>query len=321
MANQDTQTLITQSPAAGSSNNQQADLLQADLLLEAAKRFMDGPANDNLDPNEPGKAYDEPFFGFVRGADPIWQTFKQTVAKAHWTPLEAFLKAYPTSKAVSEELSVAVVVCPQTKATIADQKKAKGFPSKRWLISRLAHDRIIGKLCSHLAGYLNSRGLEAMVPDHLEGFSSFPDPTYQISSYWSHRHAAFAAGLGTFGLCDGLITKVGKAHRLGSIIVRHPFPPTPRPYTDAYEYCLFHNSNTCGLCIKRCPVKALSPQGHDKSLCRDFLYQTVQPSVSKQWPELDGAYGCGLCQSSVPCDTSIPPTKASKKLKPQTTPL
>jgi epoxyqueuosine reductase len=41
---------------------------------------------------------------------------------------------------------------------------------------------------------------------------------YSYASSWSERHAAYAAGLGTFGLCDGLITARGKAVRFGSII-------------------------------------------------------------------------------------------------------
>ena len=40
---------------------------------------------------------------------------------------------------------------------------------------------------------------------------------YGMASCWSERHAAFVSGLGTFGLCDGLITPVGKAMRCGSV--------------------------------------------------------------------------------------------------------
>ena len=43
------------------------------------------------------------------------------------------------------------------------------------------------------------------------------------------RHAAHAAGLGTFGLCDGLITAKGKAMRAGSVVARIAVAQTPRP--------------------------------------------------------------------------------------------
>jgi hypothetical protein len=53
----------------------------------------------------------------------------------------------------------------------------------------------------------------------LVGFASGADPIWQqykdYASSWSERHAAHAAGLGTFGLCDGLITAKGKAMQGG----------------------------------------------------------------------------------------------------------
>jgi len=45
------------------------------------------------------------------------------------------------------------------------------------------------------------------------------------ASSWSERHAAYAAGLGTFSLNDALITPKGIAHRLGSADYRsYPAP-------------------------------------------------------------------------------------------------
>jgi hypothetical protein len=43
---------------------------------------------------------------------------------------------------------------------------------------------------------------------------------------------AYAAGLGTFGLCDGLITARGKAMRTGSVVARLEIDASPRPYDD-----------------------------------------------------------------------------------------
>jgi epoxyqueuosine reductase QueG len=49
----------------------------------------------------------------------------------------------------------------------------------------------------------------------LPEWSRRPSEKYVFSSNWSERHAAYTAGLGTFGLCDGLITPLGKAMRVG----------------------------------------------------------------------------------------------------------
>ena len=56
---------------------------------------------------------------------------------------------------------------------------------------------------------------------------------YGLSSTSSERHAAFASGLGTFGLCDGLITPVGKAMRCGSVVAHIQIPPSQRPCKNA----------------------------------------------------------------------------------------
>jgi len=40
---------------------------------------------------------------------------------------------------------------------------------------------------------------------------------FSYASSWSERHAPHAAGLGTFGLCDGLITAKGKAMRVSPV--------------------------------------------------------------------------------------------------------
>ncbi|MDR3204916.1 MAG: hypothetical protein LBV23_09285 [Deltaproteobacteria bacterium] len=289
------------------STNQKnpADELKAFLEL-AAINYLDGPVNLNGHPLKPEKAFAAPLFGYASGSDPIWENFKKAIDQDYWLPLTAFQKSFPASLASAEELSVVVIILPQTTITISDQSRAQGFPSERWIRSRFLHDRIVFGLCRHLENILASRGIETVTPDLLAGFGAKQSANFQITSDWSHRHAAFAAGLGTFGLCDGLITAVGKAHRLASLITHQVFEPTPRTYSGPYDYCLYHNGGRCLKCVPRCPVKAISPEGHDKIKCSDFLKLTTIPKIRQLWPDLDGAYGCGLCQSAVPCQSKIP---------------
>ncbi len=95
---------------------------------------------------------------------------------------------------------------------------------------------------------------------------------YGLSSAWSERHAAYVSGLGTFGLCDGLITPLGKAMRCGSVIARLSVTPTPRLYEDHHAYCLFFTKGICGKCADRCPAGAISKEkGHDKKRCQEYI--------------------------------------------------
>jgi epoxyqueuosine reductase QueG len=92
--------------------------------------------------------------------------------------------------------------------------------------------------------------------------------------------------------------------RAGSVVAEIELNPTPRTYKDHREYCLFFSHNVCGKCISRCPVKAISEQGKDKAICARHLRPATNDYVKSHYG-FDG-YGCGLCQTGVPCESKIP---------------
>jgi epoxyqueuosine reductase QueG len=94
--------------------------------------------------------------------------------------------------------------------------------------------------------------------------------------------------------------------RTGSVVAHIAIPPTPRPYADHRAYCLFFSHGSCGKCIPRCPAGAIDETGHDKLKCREHLRKTAD--YVKTNYEFDG-YGCGLCQTAVPCESGIPREK------------
>lgn len=127
---------------------------------------------------------------------------------------------------------------------------------------------------------------------------------YAFASTWSERHAAYAAGLGTFGISDGLITPLGKAMRTGSVIANIYLEPDEMPYEDHNAYCLFYMKGTCLKCVERCPIGAISKEGHDKYTCQKYISMTRE-YVPRHYG-FDG-YGCGFCQTGIPCESGIPP--------------
>jgi epoxyqueuosine reductase QueG len=151
---------------------------------------------------------------------------------------------------------------------------------------------------------LISRGIPAVAPVLLADFRIEVFPGCGWGANWSERHAAYAAGLGTFGLCDGLITPLGKAMRAGSVVARVRLPVSPRPYNDRNAYCLFLTGRGCGECIRRCPAGALSANGHDKDRCHTHTQDTCAPYIEEHYGF--SGHGCGLCQTGVPCESGIP---------------
>jgi len=159
---------------------------------------------------------------------------------------------------------------------------------------------------------LERQGHAAMAPMLAPNWIIVKSERFSFASSWSERHAAHAAGLGTFGLCDGLITERGKAMRVGSVVARVSIAPMPRPYSDHRSYCLYFADGTCGKCIDRCPARAITEARHDKEKCRQHL-GCSREHVKKTY-RFEG-YGCGLCQVGVPCEAGIPVKAAWEALE------
>ena len=277
----------------------------ATWLTHMAETFMKGPENDIHLPGTNEPAFDIPLVAFAAGDDPIWNDYKEHVGAYHWTPLEAFSLAYPDQKAAAADLVVMSWVLPQTDLTRRDNRKQKDRPAERWARSRIFGEELVNEgLRKYMVTALREKGIPAVAPQLMSEWREVACEKRVFASSWSERHAAHAAGLGTFGLCDGLITPVGKAMRTGSVVMRLAVPVSARSYTHHREYCLFYNSGTCGVCIRRCPAGALSTKGHDKIKCREYIRGVTAPFVETTW-HFKG-YGCGFCQVGVPCEKSIP---------------
>ncbi len=255
--------------------------------------------------NEGGeRAWGEPLVGFSNGADPLYETIKEDVGSFYMTPADLFEKSFPDIKVSADELTVISWVLPQVQATKADNRRETRYPSERWARAKRYGEIFNTTLRIHVTETLNSAGFKAVASILAPFWKWEVSERYGISSNWSERHAAYVSGLGTFGLCDGLITPAGKAMRCGSVIAEISIQPTNRPYNDHHEYCLHFSRGTCGKCIKRCPAGAISELGHDKTKCANYLGQVTSEYVRNNFGiETDV---CGLCQTAVPCESKIP---------------
>lgn len=261
------------------------------------------PGNSLKNPaNE--KAWDEPLVGFAAGDDPIFQQYKEgLVGPFHWTPLEIFNLAFPDVSVQADELTVVSWILPHKEAIKAHLRERSKDPSEKWVRARKFGEEFNEDLRKHLASSLAESGHPAVAPILSPNFKMDSSGPFGMASTWSERHAAYASGLGTFGLCDGLITAKGKAIRCGSIVARIRVPATPRPYDDHHAYCLFYAKGVCGMCMERCPAGAVAKTGHDKMACMKQCMATMQ-YAEKEFG-LKG-YGCGFCQTGVPCESRIP---------------
>jgi epoxyqueuosine reductase QueG len=250
-----------------------------------------------------GPYFEEPLVGFASAADPLFQEYKRIIGPFHLTPSEWFEDAF-----VSASLGSGTViswVLPIAKGVRESNRPETRLPSRAWAHTRHFGEAFNDALRQQVVDFLSRAGYRTVAPVLRPRWRTTSDPRVGLASSWSERHAAYAAGLGTFSLNDALITPRGIAHRLGSVVTELVLQTSPRPYVDHRENCLSCRGEECGMCIDRCPAGAISPSGHDKDKCRQYTYGEVMTAVG----EVFGVRvaGCGLCQTKVPCERQIPP--------------
>jgi epoxyqueuosine reductase QueG len=274
------------------------------LLLDEITRFVrEDPGN--AWPGLDGPFYEAPLVGVAAASDPLFASFKQVVAAHHLSPAEAFALAHPgAASAVRSVVSVALPVAAGIRRANA---RSRGQSAPAWTLLRAyGDDRFLRGLGDHLVRFLGERGQRAVQPARLTDFRITREAD-GFGSSWSERHVAYAAGLGTFSANDGFITEKGMAVRFLSLVSDADLAPDPRMERGTHGNCLLKAGRRCGACFKRCPVGALSEQGHDKLLCRQQCYGPDSKSLAAERGGIpDLGSGCGLCQTGVPCESRNP---------------
>jgi len=260
--------------------------------------------------------WDEPLVSFADGDDPIFTEYKTIIAPEHLTPREALAKAYDKSlKDMPARLSVISWILPAVEETRRASRAETRAPSRLWSHTRWYGEKFNEKLRSHIVALLTGTGYLAAAP--------FSQPYYKVYanekgpySNWSERHIAYAAGLGTFSLSDGLITERGIAIRCGSVVTNLVLPTSSRTASSPYSNCLFYVGVNCRACIERCPAGAIDEKGHDKNKCRQYLRDIgySKESFKDGYDNEKSIAGCGLCQTKVPCEFQNPTSKPKIKM-------
>ncbi len=262
--------------------------------------------------------FDEPLVGFADGDDPIFQEYKVIIGGFHLTPretLEMRLRGKDAGNTKRpSKVSVISWALPITYETRLSMRREFSIPSLRWNHTRWQGADFSRALSNYLVCLLEEMGYQAVAPNYEEFFTEVD----AITSNWSQRHIAYAAGLGTFSLNDGFITPKGIAVRFGSVVSDIALPPSPRTYPDHLANCAFYQDKSCRRCIERCPADAINEQGHDKIKCQEFV-KHGQSVILKQLGREEGYIGkylaCGTCQTKVPCEGRIPPANFAKSRK------
>ncbi|EAX47630.1 4Fe-4S ferredoxin, iron-sulfur binding domain protein [Thermosinus carboxydivorans Nor1] len=250
-----------------------------DIERQVNRFTMESPLNV-VEPLGGLRIFDPPLIGIAAADDPLFAELKKesVIGSHHLLPREWLPSAQ----------TVISYFLPFT-AAIRIANRSDGLPATEWLYGRIEGERFNEALRRFLVDLLTDNGHEAVAPAL--------DERYQVinkRSNWSERHVAYIAGLGTLSLNCSLITARGSAGRVGSIVTSLELAPTVRPYREIYEYC-----TRCGACIRRCPPLAIDESGKNHQICSDYVDNETKKRYAPR-------YGCGKCQTAVPCEDRIP---------------
>jgi epoxyqueuosine reductase QueG len=270
------------------------------VLLE---QFL-SESNYNCLPGSLEKYYDAPLIRFADINDPLFAEYKTLIGDFHLTPKEAFREVYPEE--TIENGTVISMVFPISEY-VRKSNRIKGQPSREWAWLRsYADEELLRQVSIAVTQYIENLGGKAVTPVLIPSFKKIRLPDGPVSN-WSERHVAYVAGHGSFSLNDGFITERGIAVRFLSLVTDLVFEADTRTQKFHNENCLFCSKGTCGACIRRCPVGAITKEGHDKVKCAMFTYGDASRKLAVEYGGLSeyGA-GCGLCQTAVPCEFKVP---------------
>lgn len=283
-----------------------------EFIRNTIKEFVKSTPANRKEKLDGSPYFEEPLVGFSSGDDPLYSCFKTIIGDYHLAPREVLEKMIADGDAAPNQalanVSVVSYVLPIAETTRKSNRSQEKYPSIEWAHTRELGERFNGMLRAHLVNAIREKGYMAIAPHDSKYFEMKREV---MNSNWSERHACYVAGLGTFSLSDGFITPAGIAHRCGSVVSNMKLSPSPRQAENHYWNCLHYREDACRKCVERCPVGAITKEGHDKQKCFYHVYTTCLKDKREEYG-LESATGCGLCQTGVPCESAVPKsTKAT----------
>lgn len=218
-----------------------------------------------------------PLLGVASARDPLFSELKRVASPSHLCPADL----------LAEARSVIAFFLPFERS-VGLSNISGDLASAEWAKAYIETNELIRAVCGHMKSRLEAAGHMAAVTPPTHDFDEVT-----LVSAWSHRHVAFVAGLGRFGLNNMLITESGCCGRFGSFVTSLELEPDPRPTAEA---CLHRHDGSCHRCVTRCVGDALFTDRFDRHACYAQCLRN-----EKVHEAIGGADVCGKCLVAVPC--------------------
>jgi len=220
-------------------------------------------------------------------SDRRFDVLPEIAASNHWLPSDLLISCR----------TVITFFIPFTKELSCSNIEGK-FPSKSWGLSLSLTNELIDDISLFIKNLLEESGYQSELTPATYNFDQ-----KSLTARWSHKHLAHLAGLGRFGLNAQLITPVGSAGRIGSLVTEAPLGD--HPVTKEKELCLHKSGGDCLECLQICPVKAVTLNGIDRHKCNQRL-QVIRKRFAAKSNFRDDIEVCAKCVSGMPCSLAAP---------------
>lgn len=229
--------------------------------------------------------WQDPIISFAAANDNLFYKLKEIISPTHALPTDFLADAQ----------SIITYFIPFVKDTVISN--IEGFnASREWGVAYIETNQLIQDLNAFVCDKLRKHDYRATSIPKTYNY----DKTKLIND-WSHRHIAFIAGLGKFGLNNMLITEKGCCGRIGSIVTNLKLPPTPKSNR---ENCIYKYNGLCKKCIDRCVTNALTETTFNRFTCHEICLKNA--GIFKDLGVVDV---CGKCLVNLPCSFTNPTSK------------
>ena len=167
--------------------------------------------------------------------------------------------------------------------------------SKEWAVAYIKTNDLIQVINNKIEELMERNGYKT---GKIPATHNFDEE--KLISNWYHRHIAYIAGIGTFGINNMLITKKGCCGRFGSIIINYElnnYQQIGKPK----EKCLNKLNGNCGVCHKRCIANAYENKIFNRNICYKQCLENVKYNKDIGYADV-----CGKCLVGLPCSLKEP---------------